>query len=198
VQADQFVATYVNGALKVTNVSSKAMGGGLVTCKRSIPFGIGAQLPYFGLDLQVLVTQWDMPLLGRLEIDVKRVDTAASGTPIPNVANGSTQLNFSTGDWQIDGSPPGWLATGFKPALAHDTWTPVRIRYLVQDGKFSVLSTAWGTQAFNVPPSMQGLPLQQSNWAQVAAVQLQTEILARGALTVLYKGIQLSYSDKPY
>jgi hypothetical protein len=202
VPADAFLATQLpSGALKVTNVSSKAMGGALVTCKRPVPSIPGTTLPYLGLDLQLLVSQYDLPLLARKEIDVKAALTPAPSalTSIANVANFSSQFDASTRTWQIDGSPPGWVDTGFKPVLTPDVWMPLSFRYFmdIPNGKFSFLSVNWGG-LFEVPASMQELPLQQSNWAQVAAIQLQTEILSPGGLTTLYRGITLTWSDRPF
>ena len=81
------------------------------------------------------------------------------------MANFSSQLNFSTGQWQIDGNLPGWLDTGFKPTIkaARIVWFPISFRYFINfpSGKFSFLSTTWGTQEFTVlnPRTMQERPV---------------------------------------
>jgi hypothetical protein len=200
IPSSAFIPTLLpSGALKVTNVSTSAFGGALVTNKRPVPSIPGIFLPYLGLDLQVYVSSFDLPVLGRLEIDVKVVSQSApnASTQIPNVFNFSSQLNLSTGSWQIDTSPPGWIDTGFKPTLAPDTWTPISFRYFIDvpNNKFSMLSTTWGATEFSVPSNLQELPSQTSNWSSVAAIQLQTETLVPGGLNTLYKNIQLTWSD---
>ena len=203
IPADAFLPALIpSGPLKVTNISSNAEGGALVTCKRPVPSIPGVALPYLGLDLSVYVSSFDLPFLGRLEIDVKACLTAPpnASTQIANIFNFSSQLNFSTGAWQIDGSPPGWVNTGFSPAFTPDTWIPLSFRYFmdIPNKKFSVLSCAWGSIIYVVPASLQELPCQESNWDAVAAVQLQTETLVPGGLSTLYKGITLTWSDKPF
>jgi hypothetical protein len=201
VPPDAYIPTPLpTGALKVTNVSSKPFGGALVTAKRIVPIIPGVSLPYFGLDMLLYISSFDLPTLGRLEIDVKVATPAApsSTTPIANIANGSSQLNMSTGQWQIDTSPPGWINTGFAPILTPDVWMPLSFRYMYGNGKYSVLSCAFGEQRFTVPSSLQGLPMQMSNWAQVAAVQLQTEVMQPGGLSTIYNQIELSWSDQPF
>ena len=200
VPADSFTATLIpGGILKVVNTSSKAWGGALVTCKPPEMDQVNSYAnPYFGLDLEIYVPPADLANLGRLELDVKRcVVPAQAGVMIPNIGNGSTQLNFSTGQWQIDKSPPGWTDTGFEPILP-PAWTPISFRHVMNASGYSVMSTKWGDTSFSVPASMQNLPLQESNWAQVMAVQIQTEVVAPGTVTIYLRNINLSVSDGPF
>ncbi len=198
IPSQAFIATQLpNGTLKVSNIANVTMGGALVTCKRPVPVVPGVNLSFLKLNMQIRVASDDLVNLLRFENDVKVCVKGApnSSTPIANVYDFSSQLNFSTGQWQIDTSPSGWVDTGFKPTLPPDTWIPVEFRYQLNSSTFSMLGTTWGTQSFNVPSTMQGLPLQVTNWQPVAAIQLQTES-ALGEVTTEYKGITLTWSDQ--
>jgi hypothetical protein len=192
---DSFTGVWICGdVLKVTNTSIKAGAGGsaLVTTKPKavLPMNIFA-MPYFGLDLEVYVSALDMPLLGRLEIDVKRC--IAPG----KVGNGSTEWNTETGDWRIDDAPPRWVPTGFKPLLS-STWTPLSFRFSMSPFVYSVCSTTWGGMHFDVPQGMQNKVLQdEPNWRPDIPIQLQTLILKAGVLTTYYRRMVLSLSDAP-
>jgi|SRR5579863_214199 len=198
VPADSFTSTLLpGGILAVTNTSSKPMGGALVTCKTFLPPEFNTlALPYFGLDLDVCISPDNLARLGRLEIDIKRWVAGSTGTPLANIANCSSQLNRSTGEWQIDGNPPGWRNTGFLPMLS-PCWTPLKFRYSMSATQFSVLSTAWDGCAFDVPTSMQNVTLETSKWGPGpgCVVQLQTEILEPGTLTVNFRNIRFTISD---
>ena len=202
VPSDSFTATLEPGnMLAITNTNSAYMAGGLVTCKPVTPVGSNTlAFPYFGLDLDVYVAPWDLPGIGRLEVDVKRWVTPApnSSTQIANIANCSSQWNRSTGQWQIDGNPPGWLSTGFKPVLP-SSWTTLSFRYQMTSTTFSVLSTSWGPISFEVSVSLQNVPLEVSNWGPSSgfAIQIQTENLVIGTTTVYVSNIKLSLSDQP-
>lgn len=203
VPADAYIASLLpSGVLKVTNASSKPLGGALVTCKRPVPAVPGLPLPYLGMDMMAYVSSFDLPNLGRWELDLKVCLTGApnASTPIFNVANFSSQLNFSTGQWQIDGNPPAWLDTGFKPTITPDVWFPISFRYFIDiaSSKFSILSTQWGTQAFQVPAAMQEVPFQLTNWQPVAAIQIQMEVFNPGSVTTLDDQIVLSWSDAAF
>ena len=204
VPADAFIASLLpSGALKVTNVSSKPLGGALVTCKRPVaPAPASGPLPYMGLDMMVLISSYDLPNLARWELDLKvcLLPAPNANMLIPNVANFSSQLNFSTGQWQIDGNPPGWLNTGFKPIIEPDVWFPISFRYFIDfpNSKFSFLSTTWGTQEFTVPSTMQGVPFQVTNWQPVSALQIQMEVLNPGSVSTLYQDLAVSYSDQAF
>lgn len=203
IPADAYIASLLpSGALKVTNVSSKAFGGALVTCKRPLPAVPGIPLPFVGLDMMAYISSFDLPNLARWELDWKGCYIGAPNatTPIPNVPNLSSQLNFSTGQWEIDGNPPGWLPTGFKPTIKPDVWFPISFRYFIDfpNSKFSFLSTTWGMQEFTVPGNMQGVPFQVTNWQPVSAVQIQMEVLNPGSVSTLYQDLAISYSDSAF
>jgi hypothetical protein len=204
VVSDAIVSTVEpDGSLKLTNASTKANGGGLITVKLPFP-DVGIALPYVGLDLDFYVSGYDLPLLGRLECDIKAVQTDAKGATINNTANGSTQLNMSEGGmWQIDNAGRVWTDTGYKPGLPiADTWTHLSNRYVFNfaANQFSVSSIAQGNGAapYGVPGALQQLALQPSNWASVVAVQLQTEILQPGGLNTIYKNIFVTFSDTAF
>ena len=188
VPADSFTATLLPGnILKVTNVSSKAWGGGLVACKPDIaPFNIAA-LPYSALDAEVYVAPADMAKLGRLELDLKRCIVPGK------VADFSGQLNLSTGSFQIS---PNWKDSGFYPILPSQ-WTKLRFRHVMDEAHYSFLSAKWGGSLFQVPNSLGDLPLLNEAWENVCAIQIQTEILEPGTVTVYYRNIALSLSDEP-
>jgi hypothetical protein len=203
VPADAYIASLESsGDLKVTCASSKPLGGALVTCKRaSMPYP-GVQLPFLGLDMMAFVGVYDLPNLGRWELDLKNcvVGAPSASTPIRNVVNGSSQVNMSTGQWQIDGDPPGWQNTGFKPTIMAGVWFPIKFRYHVDfpNSKFSFLSVQWGNQNFSVPPGMQNVPFQMTNWQPVSAIQLQMEVMNPGSVTTLYESITLTWSDSQF
>lgn len=63
---------------------------------------------------------------------------------------------------------------------------------------YSVLSTNWGGMALNVPLVMQNVPLEiEPTWANVFAIQLQTEITSPGTLTVNFRNVTALLSDQP-
>lgn len=188
VPADSFTATLLPGnILKVVNTSSKAWGGGLVACKPNIaPFNVAA-LPYSGLDAEVYVSPADMAKLGRLELDLKRC--IAPG----KVGDFSGQLNLSTGSFQIS---PNWKDSGFYLILP-STWTKVRFRHYMTATAYSFQSVKWGGSEFEVSPADQGQALLSEAWANVCAIQIQTEILVPGEVTIYLRNITLSLSDEP-
>ena len=205
VPADAFISSLLaDGTLKVTNVSSKAFGGALVTNKRPMQTQAGASMPFVGMDMDVYVSSYDLANLARLEIDLKCVAKAApnAATPIPNTANFSAQWNLDAknGQWQLDPSGTTWVDSGFKPTLAPDTWTTLKFRFWMSAaaGKWSILSVDWGGVLFVAPSQFQNIPLLPSNWNAVAAIQLQTEVFTPGSLTVLFRNIKLTYGDQPF
>jgi hypothetical protein len=188
VPADSFTAALLPGSLlKVVNTSSKAWGGGLVACKPNIaPFNIAA-LPYSGLDAEVYVSPADMANLGRLELDLKRCIVTGK------VGDFSGQLNLSTGSFQIS---PNWKDSGFYPILP-SAWTKLRFRHYMTATAYSFLSAKWGGSEFEVSPADQGQLLLSEAWENVCAVQIQTEILVPGEVTIYLRNITLSLSDEP-
>ena len=199
VAAKSFTAALIPGdVLEVINESTLAMGGALVTCKPPslLPANTLAN-PYFGLDLEVYVPPASMANLARLELDVKRVIVDAKGQTIANVADGSTEMNYSTGFWQIDKAGGGWVNTAFTPLLP-SCWTQLSFRYWMSADRYSVLSTNWGGMAYPVPATMQNLPLLESNWASVVAVQIQFEVFQPGTIALYFRDINLSVSAEPF
>jgi len=123
IPADSFVGTHMgDSSYRITNVSSKAYGGALLTNKRQVPMLQGStmnQVFYAGLDLEFLISSADLPFLWAHETDVKACVQGApnSSTKIPNVFNWSAQVNMGKGGmFQIDAIPgkPGWVDTGIK------------------------------------------------------------------------------------
>lgn len=181
--------------LRVLNDSTSQWGGGLV--KIPVPFiNIGRPLPYWGLDLELRVREECLPLLGRLETDVKAC-VGPVGTP--NVADWSTQFKTDQG-WMFQVDDPSWIDTGDKPApLVADTWTPLSLRFSYDPValKSSVLSCLLGSgPPLLVPATLQNIPLLNNGWAN-GAIQLQTEVLKPGLLEVQYRKITLTMSDAP-
>lgn len=186
-------------ALKFTNSSSKASGGGMIYLHLPWP-SMGSTLQYIGLDFEALISSGDFPLLRCLECDLKiaAVGASSSSISIPNIADLSAQLNMAEGGmWQIDNAAQEWTDTGIKNDLiTPDQWFSVSLRHWVDfsAGKFSVQSI----QDTDTPSSMQSLPLLSSNWQPVIAVQLQTEVLTPGGLSVLYRDITVTLSDEAF
>ena len=201
-----FVPTALpGGVLKTTNAATVPMSGALVTNKRAVPppFG-GCTFPYVGLDLLVYVSSNDLPLLARLEIDVKISDPgmSANGVKDAPIYNFGGQWNQSTGLWQID---PAWTNTAFHPPIEPDKWMPFSFRYFRDLVKrtYSVLSITINGASYTVPSNLQSIACPLDAWAQTAAIQLQTETLSPGGLNVLYSvndgknACRLTWSDQP-
>jgi hypothetical protein len=205
IPADSFVGTHMgDSSYRITNVSSKAYGGALLTNKRQVPMLQGStmnQVFYAGLDLEFLISSADLPFLWAHETDVKACVQGApnSSTKIPNVFNWSAQVNMGKGGmFQIDAIPgkPGWVDTGIKVPPVPDVWNRLRIRYKadVAAALFSVLSV----NGMGIDPGQQNMPLQVTNWQPVAAVQLQNEVAMPGVVNISYRNIALLYSPDPF
>jgi hypothetical protein len=197
VPADLYVATQESGVLQVTNYSSRPMGGALVTHKIPLPVLNGVTLCSGSLSMECYISSLEMPNLARLEIDTKICIQGApnASTPIRNVCNFSSQVNLSTGQWQIDGDPPGWKDTGFKPQLPSNTWFPIVFDYDWMATAFSFMMASFAGQAFQVPATMQNVPLQTTNWQPVIALQIQHEIMQPGVCSLFFRNIAFHIGD---
>lgn len=176
-----------NGVLKTTNIGTVPMSGALVTNKRAVPppFG-GFAFPYLQMDTQVYVSSADFPMLARLEMDIKVCDPGmTAGQKNGVIYNFGGQWNQSTGLWEID---PAWTKTAFTPKITPDRWMPVCFKYFrnIATQQYSVVSIEWDGVLYTVPSTLQNNPCPLDSWAQVAAIQLQTEILTPGGLSILY------------
>lgn len=217
VLAKDFEATVIPsgayaGWLKITNSSNAAMGGGLAGWKLPFPNVGSTQLTYAGLDLNVLIPDADYPFLARMEIDTIAVANSAPASAIStnpatwvaNKADTSAQCNQSENwMWQVDQVVSGgykWTDTGvvLTPPSNQPFSLSFRYKWDFANGNSSVISVAQNGVLMPIPAAMQGIALQTSNWASVIAVQLQTEILQAGGLSVLYKNIFLTLSDQPF
>lgn len=193
IPADSYAAdTLPGGILRVVNISSQAGGAALVTCKDAFGPDVNtAAYPYYGLDLKAYAEPAMLLKWGREEIDVKRCTTPGI------VANTSSERNSQTAFWEIDGNPPGWQPTAFQPNVTPG-WMQRKFRYHMDADGFSVLSTKWGKMAYDVPLTMQNVPLQKEpTWGNVFAIQLQNMILEPGTLVVDYLNITAYLSDAP-
>lgn len=205
-----FAATTLpDGRLKVTNVGDRAFAGGLVAAKRPIPVFMGAPpvpqvtCPYALLSTRITVPGTSLYNLARLETDLIAVFIPAPNpsTPIANKANGSTQLNFDTGHFEIDATsgPPSWTDIGAGPGkVSPDIEHALAVSYFfdLARNQVSVLSITWDGTIYTIPPALQKVGFQTSNWTVVAALQLQNEIYNPGAVDVLYRNTALTWSDQ--
>lgn len=171
--------------------------GALVARKLKIPTIPDTILAYSGLDYEVYFE--DVSLLAASEGDLKNCWTPAPNpnTQIANVMDGSAQL-LQSGAWQIDNAVPKWVDTGFKPGLfTAGTWSKVSTRQKMNsDGTFSFLSITDRGKLFTLPP--QNLPLVQSNWGTVLAVQFQIDIFAAGFVVAKYRNVNVTVSDEAF
>ena len=193
-----------DGVLVITNTGA-ANAAALLAFKVPFPALPTANMPYFGVDLEVMVPDDSLPMLRCLEVDLKAAQTSApAGGTLANVADGSGQYNLANGFWQIDTPAPSpvWENTPYEPTpLVADRWTPISVRYNFDwpAGKFSVLSAKVGSDkppAF--PASLGDNPLLTTNWSDVLAFQLQTCLLAAGTIKTYYRNIHLTISDTPF
>lgn len=203
--SDYFAATQApDGTMAVVNgyAGTRKYAGALVANKRALPRYNGALLPWVAMRMRF---RWPASLaanLARHELDLK-VCVKPSPAPdqaIRNVANFSTQWNAETGMWQIDQDPPAWHDTGFVTEdICAEEWHTVDYRFWFdrEAARFSVLSIALDDLTYEIPKYLQDVPMQESNWETVAAVQIQNEMLKPGATMIEYDDIALAWSDQP-
>jgi hypothetical protein len=213
--ADYFQAfTLKDGTLLVIGAGSVPYFGALTSVKHAVPvvpdinstLHGGAQLTYFGLDVEVMIPSLAADNLARLELDLKwcLFDAVPNATPPSrNVANASTQWNMDTKTFDIDGDPPGWLDTGINPgALTPDVFHKLGFRVAVNQtaGTFSVTSFNFDGTAYPVPTAKQNVPLQQTNWTgKVIDFQIQMEGFHKGVVMAIFKPTaKITYSDQAF
>jgi hypothetical protein len=190
------------GTMLVTNGSLQAWGGALVSRKRGVPSNNGKLLNWIAYRLQFRFPSGTAENTARHEIDKKIcVKTRPnSNTKIRNVANLSTQWNGDTGQWQIDLDPPAWVDTGFVVAeITPDVWHTLEYRYTFDDVAltFSVLSIQYDDQLYMIPEELQNVPMQNTNWEEVASDQLQNEVYeARSTVAIEYRDGVTAWSDQ--
>lgn len=199
----------VNGHLGVT-MAGPQYGGALIACKLPTPVIPGTtQFPYSGLDFEAFVDDDSMSLLRCFESDLKAVWNAApAGQSIPNCMDGSFQVNLAEGGMcQIDNAVPTWVDTGIKsvpawldnsvqqvPILTPNAWSGFSLRHSIDGSNFSFLSI----NSEPIPVTLRPLPLLNTNWASVLAVQFQLVLQVAGTVTVRYRNVTLTVSDSPF
>lgn len=203
-QADYFEASAQSeeGDMLVTNGSTQAWGGALVSRKRPVPSSNGKLLNWLAFSLEVRLPKSTVGNVARLETDWKVCTKTRpnSTTKIRNVCNYSTQWNADTGMWQIDLDPPAWVDSGFVvPTLTPDVWHKLEYRHTFDEAAqtFSILSIQWDSQIYMMPASLQTVPMSLTNWEQVSSGQLQSEVYApKSTALVEYRNGVFAWSDE--
>lgn len=186
----------------ITNGSTQAWGGALVSRKRGVPSNNGKLLNWMAFRLKFRFPKATDSNTARLETDIKVcVKTRPNAnTPIRNVCNFSTQWNADTGQFQIDLDPPAWVDSGFiVPDIAPDVWHTLEYRFTFDDVAltFTVLSIQLDDQLYMIPENLQNVPMSLTNWEQVASIQLQNEVYAaKSTVLVDYDEGVLAWSDQ--
>lgn len=164
---------------------------------------LGAQMLYSGLDYEMKIDDASASLLRCFETDLKWCIAAPpnSGTNIPNVMDGSAQKNyFEGGTWQIDDASQSWKDSGFKPGpFPANQWNKVTTRQSINPAKnqFSFLSITDGGATFTIPPTLQNLPLLNTNWDGSAVQVPQLCLQETGFVVVWLRNISAIFSDSP-
>jgi len=203
-----FVATQTaTGSLLVQNALDKKYGGALVskTGKYPVnPYDPTQLLPYSAWHFRFRFVPETYDNLARFENDLKGcIKTRPNAqTPIPNVANWSTQWNRETNSFQIDHDPPAWVDSGYYPSAkvtTPDEWHSIDFRFFVDVNAltFSIESIRWDDDFYVMPEEHRHIPLQQTNWEQCAKYQLQNEGLAPGTVLIEYDDGIAAWSDQP-
>lgn len=191
-----------DGAMLITNGSTQAWGGALVSRKRPVPVSNGKKLNWLAFRLQFRFPLSTAQNVARLETDWKVCVKSRpnSSTKIRNVANFSTQYNSDSGQMQIDLDPPAWVDSGFViPEITPDVWHTLEYRFWFDEAAqvFSVLSIQYDDQVYMIPESLQKVPMQLTNWEEVSSHQLQNEVYAAKSSAVIeYREGVLAWSDQ--
>jgi hypothetical protein len=199
-----------DGTMVVTNGygGDKAYAGGLVSNKRPFPQLNNQPLQYIAMHIEfmwpkyVYGTQQTPFGVARHETDLKVCfkTRPTSTTYIRNVANFSVQWNRDTGEFQIDHDPPAWVGCGFFVAdIAPDVWHSLDFRFFYDPVAltFSILSIQLDGELYEMPKEHQDIPAQNTNWEEVASVQLQNEMFSKGSTIIVYNHVTLGWSDQP-
>lgn len=203
--SDLFEASQApDGSLIVTNTyaGTRNYAGGLVSNKRKLRRVDGALLPYVGMRIRF---RWPYEVyenIARHELDLKVCTKTrpSADKPIRNVANFSTQWNRDTGQFQIDQDPPGWVNTGFYVKdIEPDQWHDIYYRFWFDPVActFSVLSINLDGELYHIPGNLQNVPMQLTNWEEIAAIQIQNEMFKAGCTVIQYRQVALAWSDAP-
>lgn len=195
-------SAHESSVMLVTNGSTQAWGGALVSRKRGVPSYNGKKLNWMVWRMEFRFPSQTVENTARHELDIKVcVKTRPSAdVKIRNVANFSTQWNADTGQFQIDLDPPAWVDTGFiVPVIAPDVWHTIEYRFWFDEvnTKFSVLSIQLDNQLYMIPENLQGVLMSLTNWEEVASQQIQNELYApKSTVDVEYRNGILCWSDQ--
>ena len=195
VPADQYLPYVCSDGLWVLNASGIEWGGGLVSNDYPLP----PSTQFFGMNVQFLISSYDLPHLGRNEMDLKITLKSGSAKPIPNQANGSTQQNASKDwMWQLDPDGKGWVDSGYAPGPPKpDVLNSMQFRFWSDGNKWSVTGLKMNDDTPFIPGSkFQNLPMITTNWTAGLHPQLQMEVMnAPWFLRQQYKKIQILSSQ---
>ena len=203
ISVDSIVPYNMAGAMEVSVVSSQPFGGALVY--RHIPFNpLIASLPYIGVDWQFMLPLSAVQFQRCLELDLKICPFAApTNQTVRNVIDLSSQFEwYNGGMFQIDNAQGTWANTPFSVGMATpNVWNSVSYRaWSDYKTAFSFLSMAFnGGPANLIPAAMQKLPLLNSDWGTVTALQLQQDNNDKPAsFSTSYRNIVITFSDQPF
>lgn len=185
------------GELITVNEALKKMAGGLISPATDSPI-----LPtdrYFGFDVRFGLAAEDLADAARLEFDSKITMVSGSSKPLPNQANGSTQINASENYMvQLDPDGKGWVDSGFVAKPLADVPNLYQVRMFCDGTKWSVLGLRFNSAAFTPGSQFQNLPMITTNWGKGQHLQLQTEALsAPSFLRTEYLSVRALASDAP-
>jgi hypothetical protein len=193
------------GTIQVTNAVDKNWGGGLIHNKiKPVPrHDDGTFYQHVAWQLEFMMPGATYHNLARHELDIKcciksRPDP---NTKIQNVCDWSTQWNRDSGQFQIDNAEGRWTNTGF--VVSPEDYTPdiwhlqsYRFWFDPSAGVCSVLSIRYDDRLFLVPASLRRIPLLQTNWEEVVALQIQNEAFTPGSTLIQYRNGILLWSDE--
>jgi hypothetical protein len=195
-----------DGSLLVTNVGLDEFAGGLVSNKRPYPKLNGKALQYVGLRIKFLYNANTYANLARHELDLKVCIKTRKDPNVPerNVADFSTQWNHDTGQFMIDydtgpDTIPLWINTGYiVPEIPPNVWHTQTYRFYYDDETYSVLSIQLDdNEPYLIPEELRNVLLTNTNWEEIASVQLQNEMWIPGTTQIQYSDIEIAWSDQP-
>jgi hypothetical protein len=195
VPADIYQPYNTPEGLLVLNASRKEWGGGLVA--QDYPLIPGAK--FFGMDVEYLIPGAQLRHLGCNEMDLKITLASASGSPIPNQANGSVQQNASQGwRWELDPDGRGWVDSGYHPGPpVVDLVNIMQFRFWSDGKKWSVTGLRQNLgDVFTPGTAFQNLPMIATTWGAGLHPQLQMEVIsAPWFLCQMYKRVRITCAD---
>ncbi len=104
-------------------------------------------------------------------------------------------IDYDTGPDTI----PLWINTGYiVPEIAPNVWHTQTYRFYYDDETYSVLSIQLDdNEPYLIPEELRNVLLTNTNWEEIASVQLQNEMWVPGTTQIQYSDIEIAWSDQP-